>query len=145
MQGKNTLGRDFFSVSLSAVLYHPTPHPAKLPLLLPDSLHAPSIGGPVLHFAVCFLAFITIQEIFANEALFSSFGSFHSSAARAARSRSATCFCSSPHQGPPRALPRLVRPFRQRRRDSRSARTGSEISGIAESSAPNRTPILSFY
>ena len=78
----------FFSVSLSAVLYHPTPHPAKLPLLLPDSLHAPSIGGPVLHFAACFLAFITIQEVFANETLFSSFGSFRSSAARAARSLS---------------------------------------------------------
>src|SRR3979490_958185 len=144
MQGKNAPRRNF-SVSLNALSCQPTPRPANLPLLLPDSLHAPSIGGPVLHFAVCFLAFITIQEIFANEALFSSFGSFRSSAARAARSRSATCFCSSPHQGPPRALPRLVRPFRQRRRDSRSARTGSEISGIAESSAPNRTPILSFY
>ena len=122
---------EIFSVSLNALSCQPTPRPAKLPLLLPDFLHAPSIGGPVLHFAVCLLAFITVQEVFANKALLSSFSSFRSSPACAARSRSATCCCFSPHQGPPRAIPRLVCPPRQRRRDSRSARTSSEISGIA--------------
>src|SRR2546427_1772801 len=121
------LGEIFFCLAKRS--FAPPDAPScETPAAAPRFSPPPSIGGPVLHFAACFLAFITIQEVFANETLFSSFGSFRSSAARAARS--ATCFCSSPHQGPPRALPRLVPPFRQRRRDSRSARTGSEISGI---------------
>jgi hypothetical protein len=89
------LGEIFFR--LAKRTFVPTEVPScETPAAVPDSLYAPSIGGPVLHFAFCFLAFVIVQEVFANEALFSSFGSFRSSAARAARSRSATCFCSSP-------------------------------------------------
>jgi hypothetical protein len=73
----------FFSVLLNAFLCQPKPRPAKLP----DSLHAPSIGRPVLHFVVCFLTFVTFKEVFANKALFSTFSSFRSSPARGARSR----------------------------------------------------------
>jgi hypothetical protein len=129
MQGENALRRNFFC--LAKRTFAPTlARPAKLPPLLPDSLHAPSIGGPVLHFAVCFLAFITVQEVFADEALLSSFSFSRSSPACAARCRSATCCCFSPHQGSPRAILGLVCPPRQRRRDSRGPNR-SEISGIA--------------
>src|SRR2546427_7316206 len=81
------LGEIFFCLAKRS--FAPPDAPScETPAAAPRFSPPPSIGGPVLHFAACFLAFITIQEVFANETLFSSFGSFRSSAARAARSLS---------------------------------------------------------
>jgi hypothetical protein len=71
MQGKNALERKYFSVSLTVLSYYANPRCSNAALSLPDSRLALPIGAPVLHFAVCFFALITVQGVIANEALFS--------------------------------------------------------------------------
>src|SRR6266568_9291337 len=83
------LSENFFC--LPAVLSHNANARRASPSgLLPDSCPTLCSGGPVLHFAVCFLPLITAQRGLANQARFSSFISFCSSGTRTSRSCSAT-------------------------------------------------------
>jgi hypothetical protein len=133
MQGKNAPRRNFFC--LVKRTFVPTDaRPAKLPLLLPDSLHAPSIGGPVLRCAVCFLAFITVQEVFANEAL-----SFRLSALSAVLLLAPRALAQQPAAASRPIKGRLERylawyAHHVKGDATPAARTSSEISGIAEGS-----------